>query len=307
MFGNFSGITRNEPLSKHCWYALGGPADFFIEVENMDEIPPLIRSAKKNNLPYFILGGGSNTVFHDEGFRGLVIKVIANHFEFEESPASGTFTGRIIADPGALTTQIAKESIEHSLTGIESLYGLPGTIGGAVFGNAEAHKTSIGDFIDEVILYNPESDKTHTEGCEYFEFAYRHSHLHETNEIILKIILKLKKTDEGGRAKADQAMNFRKEKQPSGRNNGSFFKNPAGDFAGRLIDAAGLKGTKIGGAYISEKHGNFFMNDGTATTQNLIDLKNLAQKTVKEKFGVLLEPEVRIVMPDGTCLNYKAV
>lgn len=295
MFNSFPKIRRNEPLSKHCWYALGGPADFFIEVENMDEIPPLIREAKKNSLPYFVLGGGSNTVFHDEGFRGLVIKVLANHFEFEGE--------KIIANPGALTTQIAKESIEHGFTGIESLYGLPGTIGGAVFGNAEAHKTSIGDFVEEITLYDPENDKIHTEGCEYFEFAYRHSHLHETKEVILKVTLKLQKTDEDGRAKARLAITFRKEKQPSGRNNGSFFKNPAGDFAGRLIDAAGLKGTKIGGAYISEKHANFFMNDGNATTQNLIDLKALAQKTVKEKFGIPLEPEVRIVMPDGTILG----
>lgn len=295
MFNSFPKIRRNEPLSKHCWYALGGPADFFIEVENMDEIPPLIRSAKKRSLPYFVLGGGSNTVFHDEGFRGLVIKVLANRFEVDGE--------KIIADPGALTTQIAKESLERGLTGIESLYGLPGTVGGAVFGNAEAHKTSIGDFVEEVTLYDPENDKIHTEGCEYFEFAYRHSHLHETKEVILKVTLKLQKTDEDGRAKARLALNFRKEKQPSGRNNGSFFKNPAGDFAGRLIDAAGLKGTKIGGAYISEKHANFFMNDGNATTQNLIDLKALAQKTVKEKFGIPLEPEVRIVMPDGTILG----
>lgn len=300
MFNSFPKIRRDEPLSKYCWYALGGPADFFIEVENMDEIPPLIREAKKNNLPYFILGGGSNTVFHDEGFRGLVIKVIANHFEFEGE--------KIIADPGALTTQIAKESIEHGFTGIESLYGLPGTIGGAVFGNAEAHKTSIGDFVESVALYNPEKDEIHTEGKGYFEFSYRHSRLHETKEVILKVTLKLHTKSSGQpelekkerRAKADQALTFRKEKQPSGRNNGSFFKNPQGDFAGRLIDAAGLKGAKIGGAYISEKHANFFMNDGNATTQNLIDLKALAQKTVKEKSGILLEPEVRIVLPDGT-------
>lgn len=297
MFNSFPKIRRNESLSKHCWYALGGPADFFIEVENTDEIPPLIRSAKKNNLPYFILGGGSNTVFHDEGFRGLVIKVIANHFEFEGE--------KIIAEPGALTTQIAKESIERGLTGIESLYGLPGTIGGAVFGNAEAHKTSIGDFVESVTLYNPEKDEIHMEGKEYFEFSYRHSHLHETKEVILKITLKLQKADEDGRAKACLALNFRKEKQPSGRNNGSFFKNPPNDSAGRLIDAAGLKGTKIGGAYISEKHANFFMNDGSATTQNLIDLKNLAQRTVKEKFCILLTPEVRLVMPDGTYLDNK--
>lgn len=297
MFELFPKIKKKEPLSKHCWYALGGPADFFIEVENMDEIPPLIRSAKKNNLPYFILGGGSNTVFHDEGFRGLVIKVVACGFTFKD--------GKIIADPGASITQIAKESLERGLTGIESLYGLPGTIGGAVFGNAEAHKTSIGDFVEEVTLYDPENDKIHTEGCEYFEFAYRHSHLHETGEVILKVTLKLQKTDEDGRAKARLALNFRKEKQPSGRNNGSFFKNPPNDSAGRLIDAAGLKGAKIGGAYISEKHANFFMNDGDATTQNLIDLKNLAQKTVKEKFGILLTPEVRLVMPDGTYLDNK--
>lgn len=301
MFNSFPKIRRDEPLSRHCWYALGGPADFFIEVENTDEIPPLIREAKKNNIPYFILGGGSNTVFHDEGFRGLVIKVIAHHFEFEGE--------KIIAEPGASTTQIAKESIERGLTGIESLYGLPGTIGGAVFGNAEAHKTSIGDFVESVTLYNPEKDEIHTEGKEYFEFSYRHSHLYETKEIILKVILKLT-TDSGypesqGRAKADQAITFRKEKQPSGRNNGSFFKNPPNDSAGRLIDVAGLKGAKIGGAYISEKHANFFMNDGSATTQNLIDLKNLAQKTVEEKFGILLTPEVRLVMPDGTYLDNK--
>lgn len=303
MFKAFPQLKRREPLSKHCWYALGGPADFFVEVNNTDDIPKLIREARANNLPYFILGGGSNTVFHDEGFRGLIIKVVANNLEFKDDFEGGSF---VIADPGVLTSQIAKESIDRGFTGIESLYGLPGTIGGAIFGNAEAHKTSIGDFIESVILYDADTDSIREVGPEYFGFAYRHSALHKTSETVLKVVLKLKKidsTDEIQKQKAIDALNFRKEHQPTGRNNGSFFKNPEGDSAGRLIDIAGLKGTKIGGAYISEKHGNFFMNDGTATTEDLVDLKTLAQRTVKEKFDINLQPEVRIIMPDGTCLS----
>ena len=316
MFENFPHIKTQELLSKHCWYALGGPADYFIEItsrEELDQIPELIHEAKQHDLPYFILGGGSNTVFHDEGLRGLVIKITASEFNII-TDENGNPTGEIIAQPGALMTQIAKASIEAGLTGIESLYGLPGTIGGAGFGNAEAHKTSTGDFVKSVTLYNPNSlepaDATRELGSDYFEFLYRHSLLHETKEIVLKVTLQLKKaTQEEAAAqqnslkKAEEALNFRKEKQPAGRNNGSFFKNPPGDFAGRLIDVAGLKGTKIGGAYISEKHGNFFMNDGTATTQDLIDLRSLARATVREEFDVNLEEEVRIVMPDGRLLQ----
>ncbi|MDP4007643.1 MAG: UDP-N-acetylmuramate dehydrogenase [Candidatus Peregrinibacteria bacterium] len=302
MFKAFPQLRRDEPLSKHCWYALGGPADFFVEVDNTDDIPKLIREARENNLPYFVLGGGSNTVFHDEGLRGLIIKVAANNFGFKDDFENDSL---VIAAPGALTSQIAKESIDRGLTGIESLYGLPGTVGGAIFGNAEAHKASIGDFVESIILYDADMDSIREVSAEYFGFAYRHSALHKTGEIILKVILKLEKIDKNDEAKqkAIDALNFRKEHQPAGRNNGSFFKNPDGDSAGRLIDVADLKGTKIGGAYISEKHGNFFMNDGTAKTQDLIDLKNLAQRTIKEKFDINLRPEVRIIMPDGTCLS----
>lgn len=311
MFNSFSQLKTQEPLSKHCWYALGGPADYFIEAESVYDIPYLIIEAKEQGVPFLVLGSGSNTVFHDEGFRGLVIKTTAcQDIEFAED-TNNEFTGEITVDTGVNTTQFVKEIMEKGFTGIESLYGLPGTIGGAVFGNAEAHGTSIGDFVEEVVLLDIHEDDPgkmikHHVGPEYFEFSYRHSHLHETGETILRVTLKLEKAtqeNEAQRKKALEALNFRKEKQPAGRNNGSFFKNPEGDYAGRLIDEAGLKGHKIGGAYISEKHGNFFMNDGSATTADLIELKELAQTTVKEKCNINLEPEVRIIMPDGSLLQ----
>ncbi len=308
MFDSFPNLKTSEPLSHHCWYALGGPADYFVEVIDVEEIPKLIKEAKENNLPYFILGGGSNTVFHDEGLRGLVIKITASNLEFNDNI--------ITASPGVPMMRLVKESMDRNLTGLESLFGLPGTLGGAVFGNAETHKTSIGDAVVEATLLDPKAkdpDKLiKTVDKDYFQFRYRHSHLHETGEIILEVTLKLQKITEEDladeelktlRNKATEALNFRKDHQPTGRNNGSFFKNPPNDYAGRLIDVAGLKGTKIGGAYISEKHGNFFMNDGTATTEDLIALRNLAKETVKEKFDITLEEEVRIIMPDGKILS----
>jgi UDP-N-acetylmuramate dehydrogenase len=305
MFNQFPNLKTGEPLSKHCWYALGGPADYFIEVTDIDEIPKLISEAKENSIPYIIIGGGSNTVFHDEGLRGLVIKITADSLEFESGAC------RVVADAGVSMMRLVKESMERELTGLESLFGLPGTVGGAVFGNAEAHGTAIGGFLESATLLDNNGNLKEVDK-DYFQFSYRHSKLHSTGETILKVTLKLNQITEEDleneelqvlRNKAEEALNFRKDHQPTGRNNGSFFKNPKGDYAGRLIDVAGLKGAKIGGAYISEKHGNFFMNDGTATTSDLIELRNLAKSTVKEKFDITLEEEVRIVMPNGTYLN----
>ena len=254
MFDTFSQLKRHEPLSKHSWYGLGGPADFFAEAKKAEEVAPLIAEAKKNKLPYFILGGGSNTIFHDEGFRGLVIKMVSDKLDFQtvtNQPA--THTGIIMADAGASTTQLVKESMDLGLTGLEGLYGLPGTVGGTIFGNAGAHGVEIGTFVENVTLLDRGGEvKVVDKG--YMDFSYRHSRLHETGEVVLSVTLKLDIMDENDshmtalREKAAAALNFRKEKQPVGKNNGSFFKNPKGDFAGRLIEAAGLKGYKIGGA-----------------------------------------------------------
>lgn len=236
--------------------------------------------AEENSISYKIIGRGTNILFTDKGFRGLIIKNITNKYSLNGAEIS--------ADSGVILAQIIQLSVNNNLTGLEALYGLPGTIGAAVYGNAGIPGTETGSFIKNLTVFNT-SDGVREITKDAVSFKYRWSSLQENHDIILRVTLRLKKTDK-------MAPKNMREKQPTGYSAGSFFKNPSPDkSAGYLIDQAGLKGYSIGDAEISQKHANFFINKGHATAKDLLALIRLAQEKVAEKFNIKLEPEVKII------------
>src|SRR3989339_83619 len=240
-------IKKSESLSKHSTFRVGGEAKYFYECGNTKEIPDLIRWAYHNKLPFFVLGGGSNVIFPDKGFDGLVIKITASEIKVGKT--------QITAEAGAKLMQVAKIAGENDLGGIEEFISIPGSVGGAVRGNA---------------------------GCFGKEISS-----------VLRAAWILKAGRDQKRMK--EVLALRKEKQPWGLSAGSFFKNPNGASAGELIEKCGLKGKTFGGAQISEKHANFILNLGSAKASDILALAKMAQDAVKEKFDVDLEPEVQIV------------
>jgi UDP-N-acetylmuramate dehydrogenase len=274
-------IKKHVQLAPYTAYKIGGPADYFAEATTHEQIPDLIEFANKKNIPFFILGGGCNTVFSDKGFRGLIIHNKANNIKVHGS--------RLVAESGAMLASVINEARKHELGGIIKLVGLPGTIGGAIYGNAGAQGVEIGDFVESVKIYRP-IDGIVEEPKEYFQFSYRHSILKKTKEIVLEVVLDLPNLDPED--VTSKVLQFRAQKQPKGKVAGSFFKNPtATEAAGYLIDKAGLKGLRIGDIEISEQHGNWLMNIGNATQEDLLKVAKKCKKEVKEKFGIELEPE----------------
>jgi UDP-N-acetylmuramate dehydrogenase len=275
-------IKENEPLAPYTAYKIGGPADYFVDVRTSEDLPKVIEAAEKDKIPYILLGGGCNIVFSDKGFRGLVIHNMAKGIGEPHG-------SQMIVESGAPLSLVIAEALRRKLGGIDKLFGLPGTIGGAIYGNAGAQGVEIGNFVVSVKIYRPGQGIVE-EPKEYFQFSYRHSFLKKTKEIVLEVKLDLPTLGPDG-APVD-ALKFRAEKQPKGKVAGSFFKNPtATKSAGYLIDKAGLKGLKIGDIEISQQHGNWLMNLGNATQKDILEVAKKAKETVKEKFGLDLEPE----------------
>lgn len=291
MFEQFPNIKKDQPLAPYCTFQIGGPADYFYILKDLNELPELIKTAQESAIPYFIFGSGSNLLFSDEGFRGLVIKIEAQNYQITDT--------EITADAGVLISKLLAESIQKAITGLEQWVGLPGTVGAAVRGNAGCNGLETKDILIEATLFNPETAQIHTEKPQFFQFDYRESRLKYHPEIVLQAKFRVHPRTESQEEQMQRINEIRKvrlSRQPPGCSTGSFFKNPSPDTpAGLLIDQAGLKGYQIGGAQISEKHGNFFLNKGQATAKNIIDLAAHAQNTIKKKFHIDLEPEVQIV------------
>jgi len=280
-------ILKNEPLYKHTTFRVGGPAKYFFQCENADDIPELITWAKSQSVPYFILGGGSNVIFNDAGFDGLVIKISADKISLADDG--------ILAEAGAKMAEVARFACTNGLSGLEEFVSIPGTVGGAVYGNAGCFSKDTASVLSRAwILKNDEIEQVENR---YFGFKYRWSKLKETHEIVLKVLFKANK---GGcdKSRMDEVLKSRKEKQPWGLSAGSFFKNPGETpemSAGYLIDKCGLKGKKIGGAEISQKHANFIINMGGAKSEDILALADFAKKAVKKQFDIDLQPEVQVV------------
>lgn len=284
-------FQKDKILAPFSTYQIGGKADWFLEATSIEDVAEAISWAEGSSVKHFIFGGGSNLLFSENGFRGLVIRIVANNLKVEGE--------KIIADAGLKIFALVKAAADAGLTGLEAWNGLPGTVGGAIFGNAGCFGLETKDILESAKLYIP-GEGVVDKNADFFEYEYRNSKLKKSGEIaVLQGTFKLQKGEpEQIKAKMDEIAKLRITKQPPGSSTGSFFKNPEGDSAGRLIEAAGLKGEMMGRAQISPQHANFILNKGGATSKDILELAGLAQKKVKENFGIDLHREV-VVVPEN--------
>ena len=283
-------IKTNIPLKNYTTFKIGGPAKYFYTVKTKEDLIKATRMAKKNNLPFFILGGGSNLLVSDKGFEGLVIRI--------KNQESRIKNQAIYVEAGVLLSNLVNTTLENDLSGLEWAIGIPGTAGGAIRGNAGAFKKSMKDVIKQVEVFDLKTEKIKILKNEDCQFEYRDSIFKKTpNLIILSAILKLKKGDKREtEKKMKENLDYRKKYQPLNVcSAGSIFKNPKNLFAGELIEKCGLKGRKIGEAQISKKHANFIENLGEAKAEDVRKLINLIKEKVKENFGVELKEEIQFL------------
>ena len=288
-FYDINDIKIDEKLSEYVNFKVGGPADILLIPNSKEQVIKSIKICKENNIPFYLIGNGSNILVRDGGFRGVVLslKNVKNIYVDGE---------KIEAECGVMLKEVSDKAIENSLTGFEFACGIPGTIGGAVFMNAGAYDGEISKVI--------ESAEVIDENCniirlsrEELDFGYRSSLVMNKGYTVLSAVFKLEK----GQVKTikeliEDLTNKRESKQPlEYPSAGSTFKRPTGYFAGKLIQDAGLKGYSIGGAAVSEKHSGFVINKGNATAKDITDLIKHIQDEVKKQFGVDLHPEVRII------------
>jgi UDP-N-acetylmuramate dehydrogenase len=281
-------ILKNELLSKHCSFKIGGTVDFFIEIKNENTLLEFLKIVSVyNDIKYYILGKGTNVLFSDDGYNGVVICLVGN---FKKICVA---ENKILCGCGVLTSELLSVAVENGLSGIEYLAGIPGTVGGAVYGNAGSANEWIGDSISSIEIYKNLKKKLISK--EEIAFEYRKSGLN--NCIITKIIFSLKKTEKNDiLSKIFKNIQRRLKTQPLNFSSiGSIFKNPNGFSVGKLIERAGLKGLCIGHAQISELHGNFIINKGDATAENVIQLIDFIKLKIKKKFNIDLEIEIKIV------------
>lgn len=297
LFSVFPDILLNEPLIKYSTYRIGGPADYLLKANTTDQIIKSVEIAQKHQIPFIIIGQGANVLFHDNGFRGLIIKNETNNFQI--SPR----TREITADSGVLVAQLLYTTINKGIFGLEKWLGLPGTVGAAVRGNAGCNGLETKDIITKAIILDPKTAKFKEVDNNYFKFNYRHSILKENREILLSATFRLPENTLS-KEQSDKILynirEFRLKKQPVGPSSGSFFKNPSTEKpAGLLIDQTGLKGKTHNKAQISEKHANFILNLGGATQKDILFLAKLAKQQVQAKFGITLQEEVQIYSETG--------
>ncbi len=290
-------FKRNESLARYTSARVGGPAALFLTVTNATELQLAVELAYANGIPYFILGGGSNVLIADAGYNGLAIMNRARNVSFRHSGL-----GVVCAvDSGMNLSSLARQCIAKGLGGLEWAIGVPGTVGGAVVGNSGAHGGDMKSALLAATIWEP-GYGVRIYSSDELEYGYRDSVLkreHDSDDprrVVLSAELELKpEAVEVLMARADGFTAHRKQSQPGGASMGSMFKNPEHYYAGYLIEAAGLKGYANGGARISEKHANFFVNENDATAEEVRGLIAEAWHAVREQFGVELELEVELI------------
>lgn len=282
-------IRENEPMSRHTTFKTGGSADLMLLPASEDELLEAVKLCSENSLPYLIIGNGSNLLVTDKGIRGVVIKLGR---DFAKIDVEGNV---ISAQAGALLSATANAALKAELSGMEFAAGIPGTVGGAVCMNAGAYGGELKDIIKEVRVLD--KDEVKTLSNTQAGFVYRGSRVMNEGMIVLSAVFELEKgSKEDIRSLMNDYSQRRRSKQPLDKPSaGSTFKRPEGDFAGRLIEVAGLKGYSIGGAKVSDKHCGFIINDGEASSTDILELIDFVRKKVYESSGVMLEPEVRII------------
>lgn len=288
------GVKKNVSLAQYTSFKIGGKAKYFFKAETKEDLLKAVAAANKFKLPFFILGGGNNLLVSDKGYRGLVINLQFLTFDFQKISNSKSL--KILAGAGLPLSKIVNLSAEKSLTGLEWVAGIPGTIGGAIYGNAGAFGKSMKDIIKKVNVLDVEKSKIKTLKNKNCKFNYRESVFKKNkNLIIISAEFRLKKEAKKEiKKRIKEFLNYKKETQPLNfPSAGSIFKNPKGFSAGQLIEKCGLKGKKIGKAKFSEKHANFIVNLGKAKAKDVINLINLAKKSVKNKFKIILQEEIQ--------------
>ncbi len=287
---NDADIYENEPMSRHTTFKAGGPAKYYVTPVNEEQIRQTIKLCRKYSVKYYVIGRGSNLLVKDKGFEGLIIEIGDKVSKFE------VCGNEITAGCGIKIKALATIAKDNSLAGMEFMYGIPGTLGGAVAMNAGAYGGEIKDILKCVTVMNV-SGEIKTLSCDELELGYRKSNILKYDYIVLKATISLNKGDKKEiEEKMADYMKRRRDKQPlEYPSAGSTFKRPKGYFAGKLIEDAGLGGYRIGGAMVSDKHCGFIINYNNAGADDIQNLIAYVQKTVNEKFGVMLEPEVRII------------
>ena len=285
-------VVYGAPLDKHTSFGIGGPADIMVFPAGVEDIQAALAFCRKAGLPYLVLGGGSNVLVRDGGFRGMVLHVDT---VFHQLTCEGR---RVRAGAGVRLSRLVAFCSKHALVGMECLSGIPGTVGGGVKGNAGAVGGSISDHLVEVQLLMPQGD-LQALSRDQMEFSYRYSSLPE-GCVVLEAAFDLEPGDPVQiRRRVSGNLLERNRRQPvEWRSAGSIFKNPPGDYAGRLVEKVNLKGVRVGDACISPKHGNFIINLGRATAIDVLTLIDLMQRRVRDEMGVELDLEVRVVGED---------
>ena len=292
-----SQVAFSEPMSRHTTFGIGGPADALLTVRTDQQLRDLVRWAQDRGLPFIILGAGSNLLVRDGGIRGLAVK-LANGFESVRQglePLPNGWVG-IIAGAGVLVRKLGKYALDHGLGGLNFVLGIPGTVGGALRMNAGAWGSSMADTTSSISFLNQHGDIV-TMGRERLRFSYRGLDVEE-GSIILRGEFRLERSDrEGLRQEALNMQRKRRSTQPlSLPSAGSIFRNPSADVSAvELIDRAGLKGLRKGGAEVSTRHANFIVNKGDARASDVLALMEHIQDVVLDRFAVSLEPEVIII------------
>ncbi len=280
-------ILRQEPMRLHTTFRVGGPAALFLELQSEQEFRDILTLLHAEEEDYFTVGNGSNLLISDTGYNGVILHPSKN---FGDVRVEGE---RLICESGATLAAIARTALEQELTGFEFAAGIPGSLGGAIVMNAGAYDGEMKQVVETVKLITPEGEII-TKDSEEMEFSYRHSILKEKPYLVLSVTIKLRKGEkEQIKARMEELAQKRREKQPlEYPSAGSTFKRPEGYFAAKLIQDAGLRGLMVGGAQVSEKHCGFVINKDQATAKDIYELMKRVQEQVKEKYGVMLEPEV---------------
>ena len=283
-------IIEDEMMSKHTTFKIGGPADLYVIPRSEEELVYAIKVCKSENVPYYVIGNGSNLLVTDKGFRGVIIEV---YKQMSDIKVEGNL---ITAYAGALLSKIANTALEHELTGFEFAHGIPGALGGAVTMNAGAYDGEMKQVLESATVIDNEG-QVRTLSIEELELEYRKSIVSRLGYTVIKATIRLQEGDkEAISAKMKDLAQRRRDKQPlEYPSAGSTFKRPVGHFAGKLIMDAGLRGYQLGGAQVSEKHCGFVINKEHATCQDVLDLIHYIQKEIKSKFNVQIEPEVKMI------------
>jgi|SRR5690625_952664 len=285
-------VEVNKPLKNHTYTRLGGNADYFVTPKTAEQVQEVVRLANECDIPFMLLGNGSNLIIKDGGIRGIVMYL----GEFNEIEVVDT---TVRAQSGALIADVSKEALHYHLTGLEFACGIPGSVGGALFMNAGAYGGEIKDVLKEAIVITPDGELL-TIQAEDLHLSYRTSSIQTNGYIVLEALFELEVGKyEEIKSMMDVLTYKRESKQPLEYPTcGSVFKRPPGNFAGKLIQDSGLQGVQIGGAEVSKKHAGFIINKDEATASEYIALIEHVQKVVKENFDVELEREVRIIGED---------